>query len=227
VSNGINRWLAAASAGFGLAALGTGALLADHRPGLDMAHRVLAVAAILLALPLLRERLVQALLIPGIALAALPLPAVLHALAAPLVLAPALVLAVPVGHMAAEISPVLRRIIAAGPPLVLLQIALGAAYRNKHAGVIWHLIGAMSVAGLLVVACVLLLRQVGTERAPRMAAAWVNGLLLVQVTLGMATLMLRMLDMEAAHVAAAHIAGGSLTFAGTLVLWRSTRTNGA
>ena len=219
----MRRWLALASAGCGLAALATGALLADHRAGLDLPHRILAVAAILLALPLLTERLVQALLIPGIALAVLPLPAMLHALAAPLVLGPAVALAFPVPRMASEISNTLRRILAAGPPLVLLQIALGAAYRNKHAGVVWHLFGAMSVAGLLVVTCVLLLRQVASEKAPRMAAGWVNGLLVTQVTLGLATLMLRMLDMEAAHVAAAHIAGGSLTFAGTLVLWRATR----
>jgi hypothetical protein len=125
--------------------------------------------------------------------------------------------------MATPISATLRNIIVWSPPLILLQVVLGAAYRHKAIGVIWHIAGAMSVAGLVVIACVLLLRQIPSERAPRLAAGWLNGILVTQVTLGMSTLLLRMLDMEAAHVAAAHIANGSFTFAGSLVLLRATQ----
>ncbi len=225
-------WLARASALFAISAIATGALSADHVPGLSLTHEALGIAALLLALLLLRHRMAQILILPGILLELLPIlpvpPAsiavvILHAWGAPLLLGTAIAFAFPFGPMATPISAGLRSIILGAPPLILLQVALGAAYRHKAIGVIWHIAGAMSVAGLVVIACVLLLRQIPSERAPRLAAGWLNGILVTQVTLGMSTLLLRMLDMEAAHIAAAHIANGSFTFAGSLVLLRATQ----
>jgi hypothetical protein len=224
-------WLARASALFAVSAIVTGALATDHVPGLSLAHEGLGITALVLALPLLRYRMAQVLILPAIGLELLPVlwdpqasiaAAVIHALGVPLLVGPAIAFAFPLRPMATPISAGLRNIILAAPPLILTQVALGAAYRHKAIGVIWHIAGAMSVAGLVVIACVLLLRQIPSERAPRLAAGWLNGILVTQVTLGMSTLLLRMLDMDAAHVAAAHITGGSLTFACSLVLLRAT-----
>jgi heme A synthase len=125
--------------------------------------------------------------------------------------------------MKTQISETLRKIILWGQPLVLLQIALGALYRHDAIGIIWHLAGAMSVAALLVITCVLLLRQIPIERAPRIAIGWLNALLVTQVTLGVTALMLKMLEMPAPLVPALHVTTGSLVFSATLVLWRATR----
>ena len=229
-------WLARASALFALSAIATGALTVDHVQGLALAHKVLGGAALVFALPLLRHRIAQVLILPGILLGLLPIfavpetsvtAAVVHAWGLPLIVGAAIAFAFPLKPMTTPISPSLSNIILAAPPLILLQIALGALYRHKAIGVIWHIAGAMSVAGLVVIACVLLLRQIPSERAPRLAAGWLNGILVTQVTLGMSTLLLRMLEMDAAHVAATHITGGSLTFAGSLVLFRATQRSSA
>jgi hypothetical protein len=220
-------WLARASALLAVSAIVTGALATDHVAGLSVIHPALGIASLVLALPLLRHRMAQVLILPGLLLELLPVPPILHAWGAPLIIGPAIALSAPLQPMATQISAGLRNIIVAAPPLILLQIALGAAYRHKAIGVIWHIAGAMSVAGLVVIACVLLLRQIPAERAPRLAAGWLNGILVTQVTLGMSTLLLRMLDMDAAHTAAAHITGGSLTFACSLVLLRATQRSSA
>ena len=196
-------------------------------------HRILGILAMLPGMFLLRNRIAQYLMLPGMVLAVAPFPPVLHSLAAPLLFGPALALAIPAIPMTTPISTGLKRIIAAAPPLVFLQMVLGAAYRHKAIGVVWHLVGAMTVAAVLLIACVLLLRQIPLEKAPRRAAGLLNAMLVIQVTLGMAALLLRMLDANAAHLAtaylataylaAAHVTGGSLTFAASLVLFRATQ----
>ena len=219
----VSRGLAAVPAAGALLAVATGALLTDKLAALSAPHWILGVATALFSLPLLGNRLAWRLIVPGLLLALLPVPPVLHALCAPLLLggaASALFLMPP---MVSSVSPILRNLIMAAPVLVLIQIGLGAAYRHKAIGVVWHLAGAMTVAGVMVMVCVALLRQIAGAKTPRLVAGWLIGILVTQVTLGMAALMLRMLDMDATVIAAAHVMGGSLTFAVSLLLLRATQ----
>ena len=214
---------AAVAAAGALLAIVTGALLTDKLAGLAAAHWLLGVAAAVFCMPLLGNRLCRRLIVPGLLLALLPVPPVLHAVGAPLLLGGAIAAVLPLPALAYSLSRVVRNLILAAPALVLLQIVLGAAYRHKAIGVVWHLAGAMTVAAVMVMLCVVLLRQVTAERAPRLVTGWLIGILITQVTLGMAALIMRMLDMDATVVATAHVTGGSLTFATSLLLLRATQ----
>ena len=219
----VSRRLAVVPAAAALLAITTGALLTDKLAGLSAPHWILGVAAAVFSMPLLGNRLAWRLIVPGLLLALLPVPPAMHALCAPLLLggAASAVFLMPV--MVSSVSPLLRNLIVAAPVLVLMQIVLGAAHRHKAIAVVWHLAGAMTVAGVMVMLCVVLLRRIAAEKALRLVAGWLIGILVTQVTLGMAALLLRMLDMDATVIAAAHVMGGSLTFAASLMLLRATQ----
>ena len=213
------RGLMLAATSCALAAIVSGALVTERVAGLQTAHWLLGTAAVVLALPFSTWWLI----LPGMALALLPVPVILHALSSPLVLGGTTVFVLPVTGVRSQVSAGLRKLILAAPPLVMVQILLGAAYRHKAIGVMGHLAGAMTVAGVMVMLCVVLLRQEELQQRTRRAAGWLIGILITQVTLGMTVLLLRMLDMEAAIPAAAHVTGGSLTFAASLALVRTTQ----
>ena len=213
------RGLMLAAIGCALAAIVSGALVTEKVAGLQTAHWLLGIAALVLALPFS----VWWLTFPGVALALLPVPVIVHALSSPLVLGGTSVFVLSVRGARSPVSAGLRKLILAAPPLVMVQILLGAAYRHKAIGVVWHLAGAMTVAGVMVMLCVVLLRQEELRQRTRLAAGWLIGILITQVTLGMTVLLLRMLEMEAAIPAAAHVTGGSLTFAASLALVRTTQ----
>ena len=110
----------------------------------------------------------------------------------------------------------------ATPLVVIVQIALGAAYRHKIFGVMPHLAGAMVAALLLLVLSVQLLQNFPTHPTLRPVAIASMSVLLLQVTLGIAAFTMRLLDFDSApafvFIAAAHICVGALTLAASVVL---------
>jgi heme A synthase len=113
------------------------------------------------------------------------------------------------------------------PPLVVTQVAMGAAYRHGQWGVLPHLIGAMVVAFLLVAESVLLLQRAPEHRLLRRAAHWALGAVLLQVALGVLDYLVRLLDFQDTTawfaLSLAHVTVGSITLAGTIYLAVSVR----
>lgn len=109
----------------------------------------------------------------------------------------------------------------ATPPLILLQIMLGAAYRHKLMGLLPHLGGAMIVT-LSILALAILIRQRHPEHKKLCAAAtWLLSILGAQVMLGFTALVLSVLKVSPIAVIAAtasHVVFGSLTQGANLVL---------
>ena len=108
------------------------------------------------------------------------------------------------------------------PPLVLVQISLGALYRHKVFGVLPHMAGAMVVAGLVLVTSVMLLQNLPGHPTLRPIAIGAMCVFLLQVSLGIATLVMRLLDFDTSpgfvFLAAAHVCTGALTLAASLLL---------
>jgi heme A synthase len=118
-------------------------------------------------------------------------------------------------------APFLRPLAIAAPPLVLLQTALGAAYRHKLTGVTLHLVGAMLVAIATLVAATLVFQHYPEHRPLRSAATWLISIVLAQVILGATAFAMQLLDVKNAIAVivatASHVVVGSLTLAATLV----------
>ena len=114
-------------------------------------------------------------------------------------------------------TPSLRWLVLALPPLVLLQIALGAAHRHEEASVMLHMGNALLVAGLILVVSVMLLRAFPAYQPLRSPAVTLIALVLLQVSLGIAVFLLRLLEMDSSLAlivgAAAHVTGGALILA--------------
>jgi heme A synthase len=110
----------------------------------------------------------------------------------------------------------------AAPVIVLLQILMGAAYRHKEWGVMPHMAGAMLVAAALLVIPVMLLQQYPNHPSLKPISIAAMSIALVQVTLGIAALVMRLLDFDAdtgfIALSAAHVCVGALTLAASLVL---------
>jgi len=124
-----------------------------------------------------------------------------------------------------------RLLVKSAPALVLLQIVLGAAYRHKAIGVMPHMAGAMLVAGLLLAICTIVLQRFPQPQPLRTAAGALLGIVLLQVSLGIAVFVMRLLDAETTPAflpaVVAHVTVGSLTLAATTALairFDSTRT---
>jgi hypothetical protein len=111
----------------------------------------------------------------------------------------------------------LQRLGATLPPLIFLQIVLGAAYRHKLIGVMAHMGGAMLVAGTILVACVLFFQRCPDQPALRKAAVAAISVVLMQVSLGIAVFIMRLLDLDNSLTfsltAATHICGAALLLA--------------
>ncbi|HLG95993.1 MAG TPA: hypothetical protein VKX49_06755 [Bryobacteraceae bacterium] len=118
-------------------------------------------------------------------------------------------------------TPILRRIVIAGPVLVILQILLGAAYRHKLTGVLPHLAGAMIVSLAALMSAMLVMRQFPSHRILRFSAASLLWTLLAQVALGVGALALQLLNLGNSALifsTTLHVVVGSLTLASSLVL---------
>ncbi len=118
-------------------------------------------------------------------------------------------------------APALRLFALATPPLIVLQIMLGAAYRHKLTGFLPHLGGAMIVTlAILVLAMLILQRHPGHQKLCT-AATWLIAILAAQVMLGFTALVMPQLKVSPAAVivtTALHVVVGSVTLAANLVL---------
>ncbi|MBZ5608643.1 MAG: COX15/CtaA family protein [Acidobacteriia bacterium] len=128
-----------------------------------------------------------------------------------------------------QAAPLLRPLAIAAPPLVLLQIVFGAAYRHKATGIMPHMGGAMIAALTTLVAASLVMQQYPQHRPLRSAAIWLLSIVLLQVTLGVTAFTMQLLELEnsVALVIAAtsHVVVGSLTLAASLVLAMQVQRN--
>jgi hypothetical protein len=116
----------------------------------------------------------------------------------------------------------LRRFAIAIPPLVLFQTALGAAYRHKALGVLPHMGGAMVVVLVTLLVCVILLQRLQKPGPLRSTAIVLMTLVLVQISLGIAAFLMRLLDADQGPVfpwiAVAHVTNGALTLGASVIL---------
>jgi len=160
-----------------------------------------------------------------------------HALLAPLFLAAVVAIAVVTSpgwsrgpkHVSDYGWPSMRSLAILTPILVLLQIFLGAAFRQKALTLLPHVLGAMFVALAILMESIFVLQQFPTHGALRTAAKTLLGVGFGQVFLGLTALIMKsMADDTAAPVlitVAAHVTGGSLTLATTIVLSILIRRN--
>jgi len=115
-----------------------------------------------------------------------------------------------------------RSLAVVSPVLVLMQIALGAAFRQKAISLMPHVLGAMFVALVILMQCIFVLQQFKTHRALQAAGKTLLGIAFGQVFLGMTALIMRSMAEETAQpvvtTVASHITGGAITLAASLVL---------
>jgi heme A synthase len=161
---------------------------------------------------------------------------VLHALLAHLFFAAAAVTALMTSaywnrpaEMAEVRRPFLRPLALATAPVVLLQITLGALYRHNAIGIVPHVAIAMAVALLALILSSVVLQHYPRPASLRRAAALLIAAVLVQVSLGIAALVMLLLNFTATgyFIAStiAHVTVGAVTLAASLVIalemWRS------
>jgi heme A synthase len=171
-------------------------------------------------------------------LTAFPMAAgIVHALFAPLLFAAVVAIAVvtsPGWSRGAEVVsdygwPSMRSLAILTPIVVVLQILLGAAFRQKALTLLPHVLGAMFVALVILLESIFVLQQFPTHRALRPAAKTLLGVTFGQVFLGLTALIMKsMADDTAVAVVvtvAAHVTGGALTLATTMVLSILIRRN--
>ncbi|MBZ5632725.1 MAG: COX15/CtaA family protein [Acidobacteriia bacterium] len=125
--------------------------------------------------------------------------------------------------------PSMRSLAIMSPILVVLQILLGAAFRQKALTLLPHVLGAMFVALVILLESIFVLQQFPTHRALAPAAKTLLGVAFGQVFLGISALTMKtMADDTAPPViatVAAHVTGGAVTLATTIVLSILIRRN--
>lgn len=122
--------------------------------------------------------------------------------------------------------PSLRTLALILPAVVLLQIALGAAFRYRAAGVLWHILNAMVVLLLVLIVCVFLLRQFPGHRSLKPVAIALAVVTSVQVFLGFTTFMMLLLfpesSLQVIIFSVLHVGNGALVLGRRPTsLWRS------
>ena len=125
------------------------------------------------------------------------------------------------GHIDDRGLRFLRPLATATPPIVLLQIVLGALYRHKLSSVMWHMAGAMVAALATLIASMVVFQQYPEHRALRRSAIALMTVVLLQVTLGVSAFTMQLLETEntlALEIStASHVVVGSLTLAASVV----------
>ena len=106
--------------------------------------------------------------------------------------------------------------------LLVLQVALGAAYRHKAMGVVPHIIGALVVTIVILLLAVLVTNQYAEHAILRLTAKLLIGITFTQVMLGMGAFIARLMmaqgTLPVVIVGLVHVANGSLTLATTTAL---------
>jgi heme a synthase len=126
-------------------------------------------------------------------------------------------------------TPSLRSMAILTPVAVLIQIALGAGFRQRAIGVMPHLAGAMAVTLIILFVGVCVLQHFPQHHILRLAAKTLLGITFFQVFLGLSafTALTRAVPRNAEVVAStvAHVATGALTLAASIVLAIQIRRN--
>src|ERR1700733_4909173 len=112
--------------------------------------------------------------------------------------------------------PSMRSLAVAVPAIILLQTTLGACYRYRALGVLWHILNAMIVLLLILIVAVFLIRQFPEHPTLRPAAVCLAVITSIQVMLGFTTFMMLILFPETSLAvvitSVLHVATGALTF---------------
>lgn len=118
--------------------------------------------------------------------------------------------------------PSLRSLAIVGPVLVLVQIALGAAFRHRAIGLLPHIAGSVVVTLSLLIIGAFVLSQFPKHQSLRKAAHGMLGIVGLQVFLGIFAYYARMTAAEnplmMVLATVAHVANGGLTLAFTILL---------
>ena len=116
----------------------------------------------------------------------------------------------------------LRPLGIAVPILVVLQIGLGTAFRHNAMGVVWHILDALIVLAVAMVAGVCVLRQYEEHHSLRPAALALLIIVGVQVLLGFSVYLVLLMSSEnntgLIVTGMLHVINGSLTLAASVVL---------
>jgi heme A synthase len=124
-------------------------------------------------------------------------------------------------------KPFLRPLALAIPPVVFLQITLGAAYRHDLTSVMPHLAVAMGVAFLALIGSSVVLQNFRRPASLRYAAATLITLVLVQVCLGIAAFLMLVLDTAGTLyfllITVAHVLVGAATLASSVAMAMQVR----
>jgi len=125
--------------------------------------------------------------------------------------------------------PSLRSLAILTPVLILVQIALGAGFRHRAFGLLPHVIGAMLVPLVILLAGIFVLQQFPKHRSLRPAAIALLSITGVQVFLGVIAYIARINAFEyplaMVLTTVAHVATGGLTLAASVVLAIQIRRN--
>jgi cytochrome c oxidase assembly protein subunit 15 len=126
-------------------------------------------------------------------------------------------------------KPFLRPLTIATPPVVFLQITLGAAYRHDLTSVMPHMAFAMAVAFLALIGASGVLQNVPGPVPLRRAAIALISVVLLQVSLGIGAFLMIALNSSGTIyfvlITAAHVMVGALTLAASVVMAMQVRRN--
>jgi heme A synthase len=118
--------------------------------------------------------------------------------------------------------PLLRPAAIATPPIVFLQIALGAGYRHDITSVLPHMAVAMGVAFLALIVSSVVLQNYPRPAPLRHAAAALIAIILTQVCLGITAFLLLLLNNSGTPyfilATVAHVAIGAAALAASVVM---------
>jgi cytochrome c oxidase assembly protein subunit 15 len=125
--------------------------------------------------------------------------------------------------------PSLRSLAIVTPIFVLIQIALGAAFRHRAIGVLPHVVFAMVVTLVVLFTATFVLHQFPEHKALSASAKAVLGITFLQVMLGVGAYYTRLQAAEnplaMVLTTVAHVAIGGLTLASSVVLAIEIRRN--
>jgi hypothetical protein len=118
--------------------------------------------------------------------------------------------------------PSLRFLSAAVALLVAVQIGFGAGFRHSAVGVMPHLLGALVVALFIMIVGAFVIHQFPAHASLRPMAIAFMSITGIQVFLGMAAFLMRLMQMDRSlwflAISAAHVATGGVTFAVSVML---------
>ncbi len=118
--------------------------------------------------------------------------------------------------------PSMRSLAIFVPLLVLLQVVLGAAFRQQMLSIMPHVMGAMIVSLLILMLAAFVLHQFPEHTSLRPAARTLMVITFVQVFLGIAAFTVRSLPTQETAatliIAAGHVLTGALTLSAAMVL---------